>query len=362
MRIVDRYLLIHFIKPLLFCICFFVTMFILVDSLNNLDDFLGNHTSARIIVLYYACMIPVILSYIMPSAVLIAAMQALSGMNRHNEIVALRANGLSSTHILFPLLFIALVISVLLFMMNDNITPQSAITSTAIRQGVIQKDSDNIEDRSIKNVAMLASNQQMLYARELILNTQSIFDVVYLEHRGDLSLKSKSMAVRGVYENGKWTLYDVVEYEVDRKGNTLGRPRQLKKKIIGISAPPREFLKQYTETQFMGYRQLKKYLDETQMIGFSSSNRLEVDLHSKIATPLMCFILLWVAAPMALKMRRGGAMLSMGMGLFVIVIYYSIAAFSTALGKGGAIPPFWAAWIPNGLFALAGLWLWRKSL
>ena len=34
---------------------------------------------------------------------------------------------------------------------------------------------------------------------------------------------------------------------------------------------------------------------------------------------------------------------------------------SKAVGQGGALPPTFAAWMPNVLFGAAGVWLWRKA-
>jgi len=112
----------------------------------------------------------------------------------------------------------------------------------------------------------------------------------------------------------------------------------------------------------MSYGQLKAYIQNTKVTGYKTSSRLLTQLHQKLSSPFICFIMLLVAAPLALKMRRGGAMISIGVGLFIIVTYYSVIAFISALGMGGIIPPVAAAWMPNGLFLLVGFYLVRKNI
>lgn len=360
MRLLDRYVAKSFVNPFIFCTMMFITMFIVVDALNNLDDFLSSTSSLKIIFLYYASMLPMILSYILPSSTLIAALYGLGVLNRHQEIIAMKAGGVSSFQILRPILHLAFLISLALLFMNESITPKSAILSTSIKQGMILKSQDSLNERSIENVAILANGNRMLFARELHPNTNTLYDVILLDHYPNMSLKSKKTAQRAVYQNSKWTLYDVMEYDVDMRGDIQNKPLRHESLSVDIHETPEDFLNQYTQSEFMSYRQLKAYIQTTQVSGFKTSNRLKTEMHEKISHPFICFIMLLVSAPIALISRRGGAMISIGVGLIVIVTYYGCAALSGALGKGGVIPAEWAAWLPNLVFFCTGLVMLKK--
>lgn len=362
MRLLDRYVARSFVNPFIFCTLLFISMYIVVDALNNLDDFLNSTSSAKVVVLYYASMLPMILSYILPSSTLIAALYGLGVLNRHQEIVAMKAGGVSGFQILRPVLHLAFLISLALLFMNESITPKSAVLSTSIKQGMISKGGDSLAQRSIENVAILSKGNRMLFARELHLNTKTLYDVILLEHYPNMSLKSKKTAQRAVYDGSLWTLYNVMEYDVDMNGDVQNKPRKFHSLPVDIHESPEEFLNQYTQSEFMSYRQLKAYLQTTEVTGFKTSNRLKTEMHEKISHPFICFIMLLVSAPIALISRRGGAMISIGVGLIVIVAYYGCAAFSGALGKGGVIPAEWAAWLPNLIFFSAGLFMLRKNL
>jgi lipopolysaccharide export system permease protein len=189
-----------------------------------------------------------------------------------------------------------------------------------------------------------------------------MYDVIILEHRSDMTLKSKITARSGVYLNGQWVLYDVLEYQVDEKGNVVDKPQTLERMAIDLKESPEDFLTQYSDPQHMSYWNLRRYIKGTRMTGYRSSNRLLVDLYEKISGPFVCLVMLLVSAPLALTSRRGGAMLSIGVGLVVIVAFYSFSAVSSALGKGGILPPFVAAWLPNAVFTLLGALLIRKNI
>jgi lipopolysaccharide export system permease protein len=362
MILLHRHMLRSFIRPFIFCAVFFLAMFVVVDLLNQLDEFLGAGADYRVIGLYYLSMIPVILAQTLPAAVLLAALYALGVLNRHNEIIAMKSNGVSGFRILQPVFLAGLVISFGLFAMNETITPQATVTTSSIKYGLIKKKSADIEERSIQNVTLLTDRHRMVYAREMMLNTRSMYDVIILEHRSNMTLKSKTTARSGVFLNGQWVLYDVLEYDVDQSGNVTDKPRTLERKEVDIKESPEDFLTQYAQPEHMSYFNLRKYIKGTRITGYRASSRLLVDLHEKLSSPFMCLVMLLVSAPLALISRRGGAMLSIGMGLLVIVIFYSFAAVSTALGKGGILTPMTAAWLPNISFGLIGLYLIRRNI
>ncbi len=362
MILLHRHLLRSFVRPFIFCTFFFLSMFVVVDLMNRLDEFLSAGTSIQIIGLYYAVMLPLILAQILPAAILLAALYALSALSRHNEISAMKSNGVSGFRILQPVFLAGLVISFGLFALNETVTPRATVASSSIQYGLIKKKSQNINERSVQNVALLTDRHRMVYARELIISTRSMYDVIILEHRDDMTLKSKITAQRGVYQNGRWTLYDALEYGVDAEGNTTEKPRTIKRLEVDLKESPEEFLTQYTQPEHMSYHDLRRYIKSTRITGYRASNRLLVDLYQKISGPFVCLVMLLVAAPLALKTRRGGAMLSIGVGLVVIILFYSFAAVSSALGKGGILPPFVAAWLPNFFFSLVGAVLIRRNI
>jgi lipopolysaccharide export system permease protein len=362
MKILHRYLTANFMWPLIFNTLIFISLFIVVDALGSLDDFISNETPLEIICLYYICMIPLILAQILPSSVLISALYSLSTMNKNNEISAMKAAGVSGYQILFPILYIGLLVSFGLLTMNEAVTPKSAITSTSIKQGLITKKGDQLSQRSINNVAIVTDGNRMIYARELQPAIATLYDVIILTHRNDMSIATKTTAARAVWQHNHWQLYEVLEYKLDQAGNIVGKPMHYPMQNPNIKETPEEFLNQYTHPEYMSYRNLKSYINKTKLIGYKISSRLNMELYQKIANPFICFIMLLVSAPLALKTQRGGAMKSIGVGLFVIVAYYSVIAFSSALGKGGAIPPLTAAWLPNGIFFIIGLSMIKKYL
>lgn len=360
MRLIDRYLLRHFLWPLIFTSLLFVVMFVIVDSLNNLDDFLGSPNAAKIITVYYASLIPVILGHILPSASLIACLYGLSGLNRHHELTAIKAGGVSGDRILKPLIFVAALLGALLFVLNETVTPKSAMISSSIKQGLIEQKSSNLSERSIRNVTLMTQNNMMIFAREFFPVTATLHDVIVLRNRSNFTVEAKTSADRAVYDGGQWTLYSVTEYELDERGEILGKPATLKAKLFPIQETPADFLKQHAQPELMSFRELKEHLQKSVHTGYKTSRRLEVELYLKTARPFIPLVLLLLCAPPCLTPRRGAALFNLGAGILALGLYYGTSAAGEALGKGGLLPPIAASWGPNLFFMIAGISLLRR--
>ena len=359
MKVVHRYFVRGYLWPLFFCSLVFLLMFVFVDCLNNLDEFIKHDTPLRVIAMYYAALVPIVLGQTMPAAVLFSALYFLGHLNKYNEITALKAGGVSGRGILWPIFLIGLIVSAGVLALNETVTPDAAITSTAIRKGLLDTNAPGQGEKKLTNVTLL-SGSHMIFARELSVDTGVLHDVIVLQHRSDLTLDAKVTARRGVYDGTRWTLHDVVRYDIDANGDVDGKPQTLAAADLDIKETPLEFIRQDTETQFMNFKQLRDYIHTTKLGGEKSSNRLLVDLYHKIAAPFACFVILLAGTPLALRARRGGALISLGAGLAIVGLYYISIAVSLALGKGGALPAIIAVWLPHAVFALFGIRLLQR--
>ena len=83
--------------------------------------------------------------------------------------------------------------------------------------------------------------------------------------------------------------------------------------------------------------------------------RLRVDLMSKISFPFVALIMTLVGVPFAFSMGKRGALVGIGVGLGIAVVYWVAIGVFRSLGYVGFLGPFLAAWGPNIVFGLVGL-------
>jgi lipopolysaccharide export system permease protein len=88
----------------------------------------------------------------------------------------------------------------------------------------------------------------------------------------------------------------------------------------------------------------------------------ETWLQKRIALPVSSILMILLAAPVALSFGRRdrGVASGMAIGFGLGFLYFITEGLVLSLGESGAVPPFFAAWLPALLFAsIGGLWLIR---
>ena len=119
MRLLDRYLLRELLLPLGFCLSGFLVLWAASDLLTRLSDWQEAKMTAFDIAQYYVFAAPDILIILLPVALLLALLYALTHHAKHNEITAMRAAGISLWRLSAPYLTVGLLLSVLTFGVSE---------------------------------------------------------------------------------------------------------------------------------------------------------------------------------------------------------------------------------------------------
>jgi lipopolysaccharide export LptBFGC system permease protein LptF len=140
---------------------------------------------------------------------------------------------------------------------------------------------------------------------------------------------------------------------------TEGRPVTFQKAettILPISEGTDFFIQARPETDEMNFAQLRAYIKDIEEKNFDS-NRYRLNLQSKLAFPLAAFIMTLLGIPFSFSMGKRGALFGMGLGLLIAMVYWGALGIFKSLGMVKALSPFLAAWGPNILFGLVGIYL-----
>lgn len=359
MKIIDRYIIRGFIAPFLYCLFMFLFLYIIIDLFGHLDEIIKQGIPFSVVKTYYLSSLPLIFVQATPFAVLLATVFLLGNLNRHNEIVALMASGISTFRIIAPLLLLAIFISAAVYFVNDRLVPESLITSYTIKETKLEKGQKEKTDR-LENITVFGKDGKLFYARYYEIQNKILRDVILLEHDANQVLRRKITAEKMEWLGSKWRFYDCGIYRFDKDGAILGEPLVFKTKILRFYQKPEDLLKHQTQPEFMNYSQLKDYIHVLSLGSERTAKKLLVDLHQKLALPFMSIVIMLIGIPFALKRRRSGAIMSMGISIGIAIGFYGVNAISIALGKGGFLPPIVSVWAANIIFGGLGIILIRK--
>ncbi|MCM8761069.1 MAG: LPS export ABC transporter permease LptG [Candidatus Omnitrophica bacterium] len=361
MQIIDRYIIRGFVGPLIWCILIFIIMAIIIDIFSFIDDIVKYKIPLASIIAFYVYYAPTIFLQVTPMAVLLSTVFLLSNLNKHNELIAMKSSGISLWRIMAPLLVVGFIVSMAVFAVNNTIIPVSARVANYIRREEIESQK-RMESPSklLRNVALYGAGNRIIFARTYDDNSKTLNDIIIHEHDSKENLLSKITAQSGTWTKGGWKFQKVIFYNIDNAGRILAEPQFFEEKVIPIEERPSDFANMERSADYMSYQDLKRYIVNFQGAGAKLVRGLLVELHYKIAYPLISFIIILIGAPFAMITNRGGVLIGIGLSIALGLLYYAFIAIALAFGKAGILPPAIAAWSGNVVFAAWGIYLINK--
>jgi lipopolysaccharide export system permease protein len=358
MCILDHYILKKFLAALLACIFIFLFLYIIVDIFGHLDEIIKQKTSLNLLKRYYLYYLPIIFVQVCPIACLLACIFTLSGLNRHNEIIAMRSSGLSIFQITRPLIITACIITTFVFLINEKMVSGSYTLLEQLKQRM-QTQRQNKPEQVIENLSVYGSNNRLFFVNKFFPARNEMEGITILQQDNRQNITKKIIASKGVWRQGIWRFYQCITYEYDENGQIKKGPRYLEKEIMDIWEEPQDFLLMRQQPESMSIEQLQKYIRKFSMIQAQKvANNLRIDLYQRFTLPLTNFVIIILGIPFALKTRRRATILSsFGISFIMGFLYYTANALSIAFGKAGILSPFVSASLAHFLFLTTGLYI-----
>lgn len=361
MRILDRYILKSIVAIFLSCIFIFLFLYVVIDILSHLEDILKQQAELPLLIQYYLLYLPIMFVQVAPFACLLATLYTFGKLNHNNEIIAMRASGLSIFHITKAVIIFGLIISLFVFWVNDRFVPQSLSLTQKIKEQMEQGIGKTKvkKEEVIVNLSMYGLRNRLFFVNKFYPATNTLEGITILEHDEQQNITKKIVANKGDYKDHLWKFYQCITYDFDRNGQILQEPRYFEEEIMTITETPRDFVNQRQRTEFMTIAQIDNYIWKLSKSGASTVIRnLKVDLYQRFSSPFTSVIIILLGIPFSLIMkRRATGLSSIGLSLVVGFLYYILDAISIALGKGGLFMPILAASLSHIVALFSSLYL-----
>jgi lipopolysaccharide export system permease protein len=355
MLLLDRYIIRECVKVLGLCLVVFIGIYIVVDLFEKLSRFLEARVSLGLILRYYLFRLPKIFTEVLPVASLLASLLSLGGLARNNEVLAMKMGHLGALRIGLPCLGVGLATSLLAWVTVEYVAPPASERALNIERTQVRKLPAH---RITRDSDIWYRAQDDRFVHISLIETQSgiIRGVSVFELSPSFDLLRRIDAREATFGSEHWTVRDGYQLELDR--NPI-RVTPFKQMPVSLKERPEEFARVARSPEEMSYAQLREYIDRLVRSGVSATRYL-VDLHAKVATALVSLVMAILGVSFGLRTGRAGIMLWVGLCVPIGFVYYMLLVLGISLGRGGALPPLAAAWLPNLVFGTAGIAsLWR---
>ncbi len=352
MKILDRYILSTFFVPLIYCLLAFSMIFIIADLFNNFPDFQKAQTPLRMVLLFYAMLLPSIIIYLAPVSLLMAVLYSLSQLTRHNEITAMRAGGISLNRIMLPLFTVGVLASLIVGAINETLGPWSAHWSAQFIR--LQQKSNNHEVVSIvRNQAFRNEKGHRIWViGRFDKRTSEMENVTVTQLRPDNTTAAMIRASRAMWADSRW-LFKEIEIQLhDKDGDRMGRPRiEAWKEMTTFDETPADFLRmiKIEEPKYVSALDIWRHIRNHPRLSGKEVRKRLVDFHARLAMPWTCLIFILLGVPMGAHTGRKGAMRGIMLAIGLFFFYYFMMQYFLIIGKQEwfHLPPWVAGWTPN---------------
>ena len=342
----------------------FLMLFILGRGLIQMADFIFNKSVDVILVmklLLYS--LPFMLIFIIPMSVLIASLLMFRRLSTDNEILAIRASGISLGKVTAPLFALVFILSLLTLILSDKLASQTHYNyrvlltkiglenpAAALEEGTFIKKFKNfvifiyeIDKNKLKGIRIYQP-QEGRAARTIVAQKG---ELISIPEQGVIKLK----LVHGTSD------------EPDPKDPT--KLYKLNFKTYDLPLNISEIKDSGTlgkKPKDMTIRELEAEIDRLGEEGIKATYALTTEIHNKIAMALSCLTFLLVGIPLGITIKRSDKSMSFGLGLVVLTAYWTLLIGGKALAQKGLAPPFISMEFSNLAIGLAGFLLFRRMV
>ena len=356
MSLIEKYLTKEIFKYFSIVLLTVVGIYLAVDFFQRIDNFLEADLPLSKIISFYQLKVPSVIVQIAPVGILLAVSIVFGLMNKNNEIIALKSSGVSITYLLGPVVLIGLLLSIIIFLLSELIVPVTISKANRIWNTEVKKKSAVISKG--KNI-WIKGNGVICHITYYNPANSSILGVALNFFDKDFRLTRRVDAKKGVFKNGKWIFYDIMEQKLD-KDSAHYRVTFLKERDEPFDFLPEDIKRVAKNSEEMGFMELYAYIEDIENEGYDASV-YKVDLYAKLAFPFVNFIMCLAGAGISSRRKlKGSLSVSIFYGICMAFFYWIFYSFCLSLGYGEMLPPFMAAWVANLVFLCFGILVFLK--
>jgi lipopolysaccharide export system permease protein len=339
-----------------------------ISAFMDLADklFRGTATTGMLLRYFYFAT-PQYIYYIIPMAALIAALIVVGLLTKNSELIVMRACGVSLYRSAMPLVLFAVVLSGVLFELQEHVLGAANRKAEAIRhvmRGFAAQTFGVLDRRWVVGTDGDIYHYEYFDPRRNQLNRLMIFDLDSSAWQLSALTFARSAAPESPPADPDSRVAPWQAREGWSRRFAAARRSAVRNVVSYIPfavqtitlEPPAYFKNDAPEADRMSYNQLKRYIVQLRASGFYVVPYM-VQLQRKVAFPFVTVIMTLLAIPFAVTIGRSGALYGIGVSIVLGIGYWIMLSVFAAVGAGGLISPVLAAWAPNILFGAAAAYM-----
>ncbi len=356
--IIYRYIFKDMIPPFVINLLFFNFIFLLTKILNITNMIVNYRISLFDVILLLIYSIPHFLEFVIPMSVMTTVLLTFFRMSSDNEIVALKAGGMSIYKLLPPVLLFCLIGCMLTGFMTIYGLPWGRLSFKKLTYEVALSNANiGMKERTFND----NFEGVMLYMNKIDLKNKALMDIFIEDQRtkniistivaprGEMNIEANKLLFHLRLQNGTINQVDIDNKTVHSINfDTYDINLDLKKSVTTK--------KRRKDEKEMSIVELNKYLKDTVNKDAKYYANL-IEFHRKFSIPFACFALGLLGVPLGVQSKSAKRPFGLGLGLIFFLLYYLMLSAGWVFGEAGVYPPLIGMWMPNIVIGGIGLYL-----
>lgn len=354
MTIFTRHMIGRFLKPFAYGLGLFAVLIFLGDTFDKMNYIVKSRAPLHVI---FECLwlgVPYWAVRVIPMATLLATLVAMSGFVQSGEWLATQSCGLETRRFWAPILWASLGVAVVAFAAQETVMPAAWARSRRLWHEQVHPE----PEWRMYNDVVFALDDRLFVQCSLFLPQDGRMERPVLETLGPRGVVSQLDARYAVWDGraARWVFKEGVERSFGAEG-TVEKP--FKEAVSPLDSPPDELIPRPIDPDQMSLREVRSYARRVGRFG-GSPREYEVAAQAKMAYPLANVVVCALGIPIALRLRRSSRVISFCAALALSFGYLWCMEVARAMGVGGTLPPWAAAWAADAGFGAAALVLIRR--
>lgn len=354
LNLLDRYLFQQFLKNFAFVLCALISIYVLVDFFERIDNFMEAEKSMEIVLKYFLLKIPFMADMIYPVCILLAGVITLGILNHNHEYMALKAGGVSTFRVCLPLLTMSLLLTVGSLCMAEWVLPKTLVETNRIwYEDVINRTPKGI----IRNGKIYHKGARGIYTFTRPNPKKNVFqDFSYAEWDKSYNLSLYVTAKKAQWQDNQWTLWNGQVKKLSLKDQKKPAVTLFKKELFALPENPEDFFVPSYKVNEQAISALLKHARNKE----TDTRQAWIDFNGRLSFVFIGFPLILLGLPILLILnQKWGRDLSLAIPASCGLAFAAWGWWSTtqSLARAYNINPFISAWSVHLTVGVLGLWL-----
>jgi len=352
LKILDIYIIRKFLGTYIFAIILILAITVMFDINEKLDAFMKAPLKATIFD-YFLNFLPYFANQFSPLFTFIAVIFFTSKLADNSEIIAMLSAGMSFPRLLRPYMLSATVIAACTYLLSAYVIPPANIdrinfTNTYVKNKKV--------DYGV-NIQMQVEPGVIAYITRYDANLHTGYKFS-LESFKDKKLISRLTAQSIRYDSlHNWQVRDYMIRKFVGNREIISHGTRLD---TVIAMEPRDFLIASNDHEKMTSPQLSEYISRQKDRGVANIKSFEIEYARRYAMTAAAFILTLIGMSLSARKVKGGMGVNIGIGLVLSFSYILFMTVTSTFAVSGYTSPTVAMWIPNFVYSIIAIILYRK--